>query len=59
MNTEDFENLNFNTLDKESILLNNSFDPDSNFFQGLWVIRRPAPGPRPPENLKLAQPPPT
>ena len=33
MNTENFENLTFNTLDKESILLNDSFDPDSNFFR--------------------------
>ena len=32
MNTEDFENLTFNTFDKENILLNDSFDPDSNFF---------------------------
>ena len=32
MNTEDFEILTFNTIDKEYILLNDSFDPDSNFF---------------------------
>ena len=32
MNTKDFENLTFNTSDKENILLNDSFDPDSNFF---------------------------
>ena len=32
MNTEDFENLTFNTFDKENIFLNDSFDPDSNFF---------------------------
>ena len=32
MNTEDLENLTFNTFDKENILLNNSFDLDSNFF---------------------------
>ena len=32
MNTKDFENLTFNTFDKENILLNDSFDPDSNFF---------------------------
>ena len=32
MNTEDFENLTSNTCDKENILLNDSFDPDSNFF---------------------------
>ena len=32
MSTEDFENLPFNTFDKENILLNDSFDPESNFF---------------------------
>ena len=32
MSTEDFENLTFNTFDKEKILLNDSFDQDSNFF---------------------------
>ena len=32
MNTEDFENLIFNTFDKENILLNDSFDPDSNLY---------------------------
>ena len=32
MNTEDLENLIFNTFDKENILWNDSFDPDSNFF---------------------------
>ena len=32
MNTEDFENLNFNLFDKENIFLNDSIDPDSNFF---------------------------
>ena len=32
MNTKDFENLTFNTFDKENILLNDSFDVDSNFF---------------------------
>ena len=32
MNPEDFENLTFNTFDNENILLNYSFDPDSNFF---------------------------
>ena len=32
MKTQDFENLPFNTFDKENILLNDSFDPESNFF---------------------------
>ena len=32
MNTKDFENLTFNTFDNENILWNDSFDPDSNFF---------------------------
>ena len=32
MNTKDFENLTFNTFDKENIPLNDSFDPDSTFF---------------------------
>ena len=32
MNTKDFENLTFNKFDKENILLNDSFDVDSNFF---------------------------
>ena len=32
MNTEDFENQTFNAFGKESILLNDSFDPDNNFF---------------------------
>ena len=32
MNTEDFEIPTFNTFDKEYILLNDSLDPDSNFF---------------------------
>ena len=32
MSTEDFENLPFNTFGNENILLNNSFDPDRNFF---------------------------
>ena len=32
LNTEDFENLTFNTFDKENILLNDSFDADGNFF---------------------------
>ena len=32
MSTEGFENLTFNTFDKENILLNDSFDQDSNFF---------------------------
>ena len=32
MNTKDFQNLTFNRFDKENILLNDSFDPDSNFF---------------------------
>ena len=32
MNTEDFENLNFNIFDNKNILLNDSFDLDSNFF---------------------------
>ena len=36
MNTKDFENLTFNTFDKENILLNDSFDLDSNFFQYAW-----------------------
>ena len=35
MNTEGFESLTFNTFDRESILLNYSFDPDSNFFNML------------------------
>ena len=30
MNTENFENLTFNTFDNENILLNDSFDLDSN-----------------------------
>ena len=32
MNVKDFENLTFNTSDKENILLDDSFDPDRNFF---------------------------
>ena len=32
MNTKDFENLTFSTFDIENILLNDSFDVDSNFF---------------------------
>ena len=32
MNAKGFENLSFNTFDKENIPLNNSFDPESNFF---------------------------
>ena len=32
MNAKSFENLTFNTFDKETILLNNSFDPNNNFF---------------------------
>ena len=32
MNTEDFEIPTFNIFDKEYILLNDSLDPDSNFF---------------------------
>ena len=32
MNTEGFESLTFNKFDRESILLNYSFDPDSSFF---------------------------
>ena len=32
MNIEDFENLAFNAFDKENILLNDSFDTESNFF---------------------------
>ena len=32
VNSEDFENLTFNAFDKENILLNDSFVPDSNFF---------------------------
>ena len=32
MNTKDFENLTFNIFDKENILLDGSFDPDSNVF---------------------------
>ena len=32
MKTEDFENLTFNTFDNKNILLNDSFDPDNNFF---------------------------
>ena len=32
MNTEDVEKQTFNAFDKESILLNDSFDPDNNFF---------------------------
>ena len=36
MNAEDFENLTLNTFDKENILLNDSFDPDSNFFIYAW-----------------------
>ena len=32
MNARDFKNLIFNTFDKENILLNNFFDPDSIFF---------------------------
>ena len=32
MNTQDFENLTFNTFNKENILLDDSFDPDNNFF---------------------------
>ena len=32
MNTEDFENLTFNTFDNENILLDDSLDPDTNFF---------------------------
>ena len=31
MSTEDFENLSFNTFDKENIL-NDLFDPDRKFF---------------------------
>ena len=33
MNTQDFENLTFNTFNKENILLDDSFDPDNNFFR--------------------------
>ena len=32
MKAKSFENLTFNTFDKETILLNNSFDPNNNFF---------------------------
>ena len=32
MITKDFENLTFNTFDKENIIFNDSFDPDSNIF---------------------------
>ena len=32
MNTKDFENLTFNTFDNKNILLNDSFEPESNFF---------------------------
>ena len=32
MNTQDFENLTFNTFNKENILLDDSFDPHNNFF---------------------------
>ena len=32
MITKDFENLTFNTFDKENICFNDSFDPDSNIF---------------------------
>ena len=32
MNVKDFENLTFNTFHKENILLDDSFDPDRNFF---------------------------
>ena len=32
MNVKDFENLTFNTSDEENILLDDSFDPDRNFF---------------------------
>ena len=32
MNTQDFENLTFNTFNKENILLDDSVDPDNNFF---------------------------
>ena len=32
MNTKDFDNLTFNTFDNKNILLNDSFQPDSNFF---------------------------
>ena len=32
MKIEDFEYLGFNTIDKENIFLNDSFDSDSNFF---------------------------
>ena len=32
MNTQNFENLTFNTFNKENILLDDSFDPDNNFF---------------------------
>ena len=32
MNTEHFENLTFKTFDKENILMNDSFDPNINFF---------------------------
>ena len=31
MNTEEFENLTLKTFHEEIILLNDSFDPDSNF----------------------------
>ena len=33
VNSEDFENLTFNTFDNENILFNYSFDPDSSFFK--------------------------
>ena len=32
MDIKDFENLTFNTFNKENILLNDSFDLDHNFF---------------------------
>ena len=38
MKTQDFENLPFNTFDKENIILNDSFDPDSNFFNRYGFI---------------------
>ena len=38
MNTEDFENLTFNTFDKENTLLYDSFDPDSNFSIRMVLI---------------------
>ena len=36
MNIQDFENLTINVFDKENFLLDDTFDPDSNFFQYAW-----------------------